>query len=171
MAKDIDNLLRSTRYDPNDQPNFLGKIWRRYMQHINLGAAKFDRYMDLWLNDPANRVPARGKKRSSYRGNLTKQLTKKQLTMDNFLTGIRFTRPKSARLILEVTTEDGREYREVVPIILSEEERKKLQFAIPDDPTDDIYESAANSRQRLNQMMDDDDDDDDFNFGGGNEYY
>lgn len=170
MPKDIDNLLRSSRYDPKNQPNFLGKIWRRYMQHISLGSAKFDRYMDLWLNDPANRVPARGKKRSSYRGNLTKQLTKPWLTMDNFLTGIRFTRPKSARLILEVESEDGRVYREVVPIILSEEERKKLQFAIPDDPTDDVYESMANTRQRLNQALDDDDDDN-FDFGGGDNYF
>lgn len=170
MPKDIDNLLRSSgSSDPRNKLNFLGKVWRKYMRNINLGSAKFDRYMDMWLNDPANRVPVRGKKRSSYRGNLTKQLTKPQLTMDNFLTGVRFTRPKSARLILEVETEDGRIFREVEAIVLSDEDRKNLQFKIPSDPTEDLVESVEASRDRLHQF--EEDDDDNFDFGGGDNYF
>lgn len=161
MSKDVDRVFGHPMKGMYEKLNSLGKMWRTHAFNINLTPHMFHQLMEKWLNDPQNKVPKSGKQRSSYRGNMVKQLTKADLTMANFLTGIRFTQPKSAKIILEVVDQRGKLHRMVQPIVLSAEEIEELRLNGNPDPLSGFSDSREEESKKLNDEWDENSNDDD----------
>ena len=158
MSKDVERVFgHPTKGMFNGQLNVLAQMWRKYAFKMNLTPSDFTRFMEQWLADPLNRVPRQGKERSSYRGNMVKQLTKESLTISNFLTGIRFTKPQSAKIIIEIVDQKGQQHVIVQPIVLSKEEAENLRLNPGTDPLNGMLDSIQGISDDMHRRMEEND--------------
>lgn len=86
----------------------LSLIFRRTMADLNVNATMWNKLMLGYLGDKRNRIPNNSRARSSTRGNLTKELSKPNMTWRNFEKGIKFINPEEAVFTVELKWRNGK---------------------------------------------------------------
>lgn len=86
----------------------LSLIFRKSLAEIGINATMWNKLMLRYLGDRRNRIPNNSRARSSTRGNLTKELSKSNMTWRNFEKSIRFLNPVEAIFSLRLTWHNGR---------------------------------------------------------------
>lgn len=86
----------------------LSLMFRRTLCDININASTWNRLMLAYLADKRNRIPNNSRARSSTRGNLNKELSKTNMTWNNFQKAIRFLNPVATVFIMRLTWLNGR---------------------------------------------------------------
>lgn len=85
----------------------LSKIFRKSLWEVGVNATKWNKLMLQYLDDRRNRIPNNSRAKSSTRGNLTKELSKPNMTWRNFEKGIRFLNPARAVFSLQLSWHNG----------------------------------------------------------------
>lgn len=99
LEKDDKGVSRAT--------GVLSLIFRRTLAELGVNATMWNRLMLGYLSDKRNRIPNNSRARSSTRGNLTKELSKPNMTWRNFEKGIKFLNPVEATFNLRMVWRTG----------------------------------------------------------------
>jgi len=99
----------------------LSLVFRKTLAELGVNATMWNKLMLGYLGDKRNRIPNNSRARSSTRGNLTKELSKPNMTWRNFEKGIRFLNPIEAVFSLHLTWRNGK--TSVHSIVLAGERR------------------------------------------------
>lgn len=86
----------------------LSLVFRKTLAELGVNATMWNKLMLGYLGDKRNRIPNNSRARSSTRGNLTKELSKPNMTWRNFEKGIRFLNPVEALFSLRLTWRNGK---------------------------------------------------------------
>lgn len=101
MNGDLNRVLVDSRKEVHRAKGVLAKLYRRILWDLDIKPATMEKKILQYLDDPRNAIPKSGKARSTERGNIVKDLSKSEMTWNNFIKGIRILRPLRARLIVE----------------------------------------------------------------------
>ena len=103
----LSEILYAPTKDINSMMNPLAKLVRMIFADLNIRPNRFFMMLNQYLNDPMNGFPT-PEKRSSERGNIQKELAKKQITFKTLVKLIRVLNAKRAGLTLTLEWHDGR---------------------------------------------------------------
>jgi hypothetical protein len=87
----------------------LSGLFRQILHDTNVNPMKWHRLMEGFMNNPRHMLAARGRSRSSLRGNMRKALLNTTMSWKMFERGIYFLGPVRARFMTILTWPDGRE--------------------------------------------------------------
>src|SRR5574343_101982 len=107
--KRISKLLETThkgRLEVN--VTILARLWRELLMVSNITPQAWTRMMTNYLNDPHNRIPKEGKKRSSDRNNLNKELSKPNISWNVFYKGIKLLAPFQLKIDITLIHHSGK---------------------------------------------------------------
>lgn len=104
-----ERVLNAPDKEVGQATGILAKLWRGIMGQYAMDEERYDRLMEMWLNNPRNGIPNDAKKRSSARGTLSKELFRDDMTWRVFLKAIRFISPLAVRIQVTVEWPFGRE--------------------------------------------------------------
>lgn len=105
--KEVEDMLRDPYKGIDKAEGDLAIMFRRLLMEKRITVLAMTRYMSYWLNDPANRIPSDGKKKSTERSNYFKEIRKPHMTWKVFVKNLRFFRLKNVKFTLEAEWEDG----------------------------------------------------------------
>lgn len=105
--REVEDMLRDPYKGIDAAEGDLAIMFRRLLMQRRITVLAMTRYMSQWLNDPANRIPADGKKKSTERSNYFKEIRKPHMTWKVFVKNLRFFRLKNVKFTLEAEWEDG----------------------------------------------------------------
>jgi hypothetical protein len=105
--KNIYSLLNSSDKKENEARNVLSKLFRRICRECNILPSRYDMLMKKYLDDPRNKIPKEGKKRSSDRNNLNKELARDDMTYNTFLKALRLLAPERVKLTVSLEWRAG----------------------------------------------------------------
>ncbi|MBE0438349.1 MAG: hypothetical protein IBX57_01085 [Gammaproteobacteria bacterium] len=94
-------LLQNPEKAYQEATGVLSKIFVKLLVGEKVGVPQWNKKMDDYLNDPTNRIPKHPKGRQSARGNLSKELLKRNMTWKNFIKGILWLGPVKFKIRLE----------------------------------------------------------------------
>ena len=92
--RELKRILNDHTKAVNESKGLLTYLFRHILFDLMIDEKKWNRLMKAYLDNPQNRISKRGNKRSSARGNLNKQLVKRNMTIKNFERGLRLLNPK-----------------------------------------------------------------------------
>lgn len=115
----------------------LSKIFRNILSDLNITPMKWDQLMNAYLNNPKNRVGRDSRSRSSTRGNLNKELVKKDMTWRNFERAIRFLNPVEAEFTVKLRWRNGRTTLHGVKMVNDPRAAKELSDSKEENDDDD----------------------------------
>jgi hypothetical protein len=101
--KKINKILESETKAAEDSQGVLTRLWRNILKDCRVMPATWARLMTNYLNDPRNGIPAEGKKRSSDRNNLNKEVARLDMTWNVFFKGLKVLGVQ--RFKIEITLE------------------------------------------------------------------
>jgi len=78
----------------------LSRLWRQMLLNLQIGPHQFGKMLESHVTNPINGVPNNRKDQISYRGNLTKEFAKPQMTWKVFMKALRFLNILNIELIL-----------------------------------------------------------------------
>lgn len=107
MSDDISDLLVDKVASINRARGALTALFRKILLDLNIQQKRWERLMEKYLNEPSRNIPKSGRKRSSERGNLNKQLARDPMTSKNFIKGLKFLCCKHAQFEVKLTI-DGK---------------------------------------------------------------
>jgi len=99
--KKITKLLESRTKGTEFSAGMLSKLWRVILRDRDVSPSLWTRLMTNYLNDPKNNIPSEGKKRSSDRNNLNKELARPDMSWNVFYKGIMLLAPM--RIKVDIT--------------------------------------------------------------------
>lgn len=123
----LEDMLDRDDKKASEASGILSKVFRKVLAEIGVTPSRWNQLMHAYLEDPRNRVPRNPRMRSSTRGNLNKELSKPNMTWNNFEKGIRFLNPIKAEFTIKLSWRGGK--NTVHKIVLGEAPG-------PDDPED-----------------------------------
>lgn len=85
----------------------LAKLMRKIMISINMTPEKVEENNRLWMDNPRNEIPDDSGKRSSFAGNIRKEIERPTMTWRVFEKLIRWTRPTKATFVCMLEHRDG----------------------------------------------------------------
>lgn len=85
----------------------LAKHWRIILAELNITTQKWLSLMADFVYDLRNGVPNNKSDQTSFRGNLTKELSRDQLTWKSFCRGLRFLKVRRMRIVTYLEHENG----------------------------------------------------------------
>lgn len=177
MPSELIDLLNSPSKGVERVNGLLPKLFRSIISDLNLGPAKFNTLMQLYLNNPRNGFSNDPKRRSSERSNLMKEINRQSMTFKVFLKCVCFLAPES--MDIEVRLNWGKrttvhtisrrisgesaeklmfENDEIVEIVNEEPDSPDTQLLLPlpsiqhtetEDNFEDIYIDSGNDRDRI----------------------
>lgn len=107
--RDDDDLLKDPDKRVREARGVLSAIWRQFLVLRNIDGFQWDRLMRNYLNDPRNGIKNNSRDRSSARGNINKELLKRDdITWRVFLKALNFLDPVKIVFSVRVTFKDGK---------------------------------------------------------------
>lgn len=104
---EVDVMLRDKHKLIDEAKGDLAILFRRILLQRNIQSIEMQRYMRQWLNDPRNRIPNDGARRSYERGNFFKEITKSHMSWKVFVKCLKFYRLKNVSITIKGEWEDG----------------------------------------------------------------
>lgn len=128
--RDDDDLLNDPDKRVREARGVLSAIWRQFLALRNIDGFQWDRLMRNYLNDPRNGVRNNSRDRSSARGNINKELLKRDdITWRVFLKALNFLDPVKIVFSVRVTFKDGK--TQEVTATLREPGKMRLESSSP----------------------------------------
>jgi hypothetical protein len=90
MNENLESILKADDKHKDEARGVLARMFRQILGETNTRPGEWTGLMNRYLSDPNNRIPANGKDRSSTRGNLNKELSRKSMTWKVFRKALRF---------------------------------------------------------------------------------
>lgn len=107
MSK-LEEKLRLPDRGEGQGKNTLARLWSRIMTKIRLTSTKVEENNRAYVRNPLNQIPNDSGKRSSAAGNIRKEIERTTLTWRGFEKLIRWSRPKSAKIVAIIEWKDGK---------------------------------------------------------------
>ena len=80
----------------------LSRLWRTILRDLGIGPVRFAELLQEHITNPINRVSHNRRDQISYRGNLTKEFAKPEMTLKVFMKVMRFLNIKSMDLEVHI---------------------------------------------------------------------
>lgn len=131
-----DNIRRVISADDKregESKNILTKLFRRILKDRGITPSRWSQLMNRYLNDPANKIPLEGKKRSSDRNNLNKELARPNMSLNVFMKGLRLLNPVRARITLDLEWHFGITTQHVVTFAINKDDREEYNKIVKED--------------------------------------
>lgn len=107
--RDDDDLLNDPDKRVREARGVLSAIWRQFLVLRSVDGFRWDQLMRNYLNDPRNGIRNNSRDRSSARGNINKELLKRDdITWRVFLKALNFLDPLKIVFSVRVTFKDGK---------------------------------------------------------------
>lgn len=103
----LDEKLRLPDRGEREAKNALARLWSRIMTKIKLSPSRVEENNRAYVRNPLNQIPNESGKRSSACGNIRKEIERPTLTWRGFEKLIRWSRPKSAKIVAVIEWKDG----------------------------------------------------------------
>lgn len=110
----IAEMLNSPTKGKEEARGLLTGLWRQILYDRQISGGLWSTLMTQYLNDPQNGVPSEGKKRSSDRNNLNKELSRQDITWNVLFKGIKLLGAVRIKLDLTMTYPSGREWTHTI---------------------------------------------------------
>lgn len=104
---DSDRILNSENKEITNVTGELAFLFRKLLIQRKVSLMNWDKFMDVYLNDPTNQIPPNGKDRSSTRGNMNKALLSNNMTWKVFKKALKFIGVMKVRVEIHTTWRDG----------------------------------------------------------------
>lgn len=128
--RDDDDLLNDPNKRVREARGVLSAIWRQFLVLRNIDGFQWDRLMRNYLNDPRNGIQNNSRDRSSARGNINKELLKRDdITWRVFLKALNFLDPLKIVFSVRVTFKDGK--TQEVTATLRDRGKMRLETSSP----------------------------------------
>lgn len=106
--KKITKILESESKGKEEARGVLSHLWRVILSERKIMPSAWARYMSEYLSDPRNGIPTEGKKRSSDRNNLNKELSRPDMTWNVFYKGLKLLQVVRFKMDITLTFPSGR---------------------------------------------------------------
>ncbi len=128
-------ILTDSQRGMGQARDVLSGLFRQILHDANINPVRWHRLMEKFMNNPRHMLAARGRSRSSLRGNMRKALLNTTMSWKMFERGIYFLGPIRARFVVHLTWEGGTETIHERTINLEEVGVNAANFG--DDDADD----------------------------------
>lgn len=98
----------------------LSKLFRQMLIDLNISPMKFSALLADYVRDKRNKVPDNRRDQSSIQGNLTKELSRPDMTWKVFCKGVRFLQFTRFEICLKCYKQDGTHSIHTLPVNLYE---------------------------------------------------
>lgn len=100
--------LRRNRVNEYTGPmNLLSLLFREVKNGLSISSTFWNIRLSQYVKDPRNEVVQTSRGKSTERSNLNRELAKQEMTLHNFIRGMRVIRPKELKFILLLEHRDG----------------------------------------------------------------
>lgn len=171
----LSEMLYAPVRDMDARMNPLAKLVRTIFADLNIRPNRFYMMLNQYLNDPMNGFST-PKEKASERGNIQKELTKKQITFKTLVKLIRVLNARRAGLTLTLEWHDGQVTQHHINtnnMSSFEADIMNILTSVNEQPTPDVQkdkedlqimlemlDSDTETNSRWENVRDDDDDDD-----------
>lgn len=106
--KKITKLLETSHKGRGEATGVLARLWRELLGVCNITPQMWTQLVTNYLNDPHNRIPREGKKRSSERNNLNKELSRPNISWNVLYKGIKVLAPIQLKIDITLSFPGGK---------------------------------------------------------------
>lgn len=100
--------LRRNRVNEHTGPmNLLSLMFREVRNDLSISSIFWNNRLTQYVKDPRNEVVQTSRGKSTERSNLNRELAKQEMTLHNFIRGMRVIRPINMKFILLLEHRDG----------------------------------------------------------------
>lgn len=134
----------------------LASLFIRILRELNVSVARWSALMADFVNDASNGVPDNQKDRTSMRGNLTKEFSRKQMTWKVFVKGLRFLQIKKFQVTITAQHQNGRvtvHHSKMINLGDRSQLRALLQDVDSSDEADQADEDTTGAQPSANQDL------------------
>lgn len=107
MMNDVEKHMEEL---PNSSGAILVKIFSKFLIMMNFNPMRYVRYMQSYVHRVSSGKTILRPDLSSIRGNMTKLLSKKSFTWENFIKAMIFLQVKHIKITVEITDMSNRKY-------------------------------------------------------------